>query len=80
MMRFGISFSTIGPYSDVRLLADLAREAEDAGWDGCFVWDHIQVGWLETMADPWIALTAIALATKRVRVGTLVTPLFRRHP
>jgi alkanesulfonate monooxygenase SsuD/methylene tetrahydromethanopterin reductase-like flavin-dependent oxidoreductase (luciferase family) len=80
MMRFGISFSTIGPYSDVRLLADLAREAEDAGWDGCFVWDHIQVGWLETVADPWIALTAIALATKRIRVGTLVTPLFRRHP
>lgn len=79
-MHFGISFTTIDVYSDVRLLADLAREAEDAGWDGCFVWDHIQVGWLDTVADPWVALTAIALATRRIRVGTLVTPLYRRHP
>ena len=79
-MRFGISFTTIDVYSDVRLLADLAREAEDAGWDGCFVWDHIQVGWLDTVADPWMALTAMVLATSRIRVGTLVTPLYRRHP
>ncbi|HEY2107421.1 MAG TPA: LLM class flavin-dependent oxidoreductase [Candidatus Binataceae bacterium] len=79
-MRFGISFTTFDLYSDVRVLADLAREAEDAGWDGCFVWDHIQAGWLDTVADPWVALTAITLATLRIRVGTLVTPLYRRHP
>jgi alkanesulfonate monooxygenase SsuD/methylene tetrahydromethanopterin reductase-like flavin-dependent oxidoreductase (luciferase family) len=79
-MRFGISFTTIGPYSDVRLLADLAGGAEDAGWDGCFVWDHIQAGWPDRVADPWVALTAIVLATRRMRVGTLVTPLYRRHP
>lgn len=79
-MRFGISFTTIDVYSDVRLLAGLAREAEDAGWDGCFLWDHIQVRWLDTVADPWVALTAIVIATRRVRVGTLVTPLYRRHP
>jgi alkanesulfonate monooxygenase SsuD/methylene tetrahydromethanopterin reductase-like flavin-dependent oxidoreductase (luciferase family) len=79
-MRFGVSFSTIGPYSDPRLLAGLAHEAEDAGWDGCFVWDHIQVGWPDTVCDPWVALTAIVLATERMRVGTLVTPVYRRHP
>jgi alkanesulfonate monooxygenase SsuD/methylene tetrahydromethanopterin reductase-like flavin-dependent oxidoreductase (luciferase family) len=79
-MRFGISFSTFGPYSDVRLLAELAREAEDSGWDGCFLWDHIQAGWVEAVADPWLAVTAIILATRRIRVGTLVTPLYRRHP
>jgi len=79
-MRFGISFATSGPYSDPRLLADLAREAEDAQWDGCFLWDHIQVRPPETMADPWVALTAIVLATSRIRVGTLVTPLYRRYP
>jgi alkanesulfonate monooxygenase SsuD/methylene tetrahydromethanopterin reductase-like flavin-dependent oxidoreductase (luciferase family) len=32
------------------------------------------------MADPWIALTAVALATERIRLGTLVTPLPRRRP
>ncbi len=79
-MRFGISFSTFGSYSDIRLLADLAHEVEDAGWDGCFVWDHIQVGWLDAVADPWVALTAMILATSQIRVGTLVTPLYRRHP
>jgi alkanesulfonate monooxygenase SsuD/methylene tetrahydromethanopterin reductase-like flavin-dependent oxidoreductase (luciferase family) len=79
-MRFGISLSTFGAYADPRLLADLAREAEDAGWDGCFVWDHIQFRWLQRVADPWVALTAVVLATKRIRIGTLVTPLYRRHP
>jgi len=79
-MRFGIGFPTFDPYSDPRLLADLAREAEDSAWDGCFVWDHIQAGWLDTVADPWVALTAITLATRRIRIGTLVTPLYRRYP
>jgi alkanesulfonate monooxygenase SsuD/methylene tetrahydromethanopterin reductase-like flavin-dependent oxidoreductase (luciferase family) len=79
-MRFGISFSTFGSYSDVRLLSELAHEAEDSGWDGCFLWDHIQAGWPDRVADPWIALTAIVIATRRIRVGTLVTPLYRRRP
>jgi alkanesulfonate monooxygenase SsuD/methylene tetrahydromethanopterin reductase-like flavin-dependent oxidoreductase (luciferase family) len=79
-MRFGVSLSTFGSYADPRLLADLAREAEDAEWDGCFVWDHIQVGWRDAVADPWVALTAIVLATRRIRVGTLVTPVYRRYP
>ena len=79
-MRFGISLSTIGNYSDPRLLASLAREAEGQGWDGCFVWDHIQARLGDPVADPWIALSAIALATARIRIGTLVTPLYRRRP
>ena len=32
------------------------------------------------VADPWIALTAAALATERVALGALVTPLARRRP
>jgi alkanesulfonate monooxygenase SsuD/methylene tetrahydromethanopterin reductase-like flavin-dependent oxidoreductase (luciferase family) len=79
-MRFGISLSTIGDYSDPALLASLAREAEGRGWDGCFVWDHIQARLGDPVADPWIALSAIAVATARIRIGTLVTPLYRRRP
>jgi alkanesulfonate monooxygenase SsuD/methylene tetrahydromethanopterin reductase-like flavin-dependent oxidoreductase (luciferase family) len=32
------------------------------------------------MCDPWIALGAIALATERVRIGPMVTPIARRRP
>jgi hypothetical protein len=81
-VRFAINLPNIGPYADVLAMADLARVAEDSGWDGLFVWDHVT--WLRSepqpVADPWILLTAIALATTRLRVGTMVTPVARRRP
>jgi len=57
-------------------------EAEKSGWDGFFVLDHIQYSGDESVpiTDPWVALTAIALKTDRVRIGTLVTPVPRRRP
>ncbi len=81
MMRFGVYVPTFGEYG-VAMLAGLAREAEVAGWDGFFIWDHL--GWTpdegQDLADTTVALTAIALATERVRFGALVTPLARRRP
>jgi alkanesulfonate monooxygenase SsuD/methylene tetrahydromethanopterin reductase-like flavin-dependent oxidoreductase (luciferase family) len=79
-MRYGIDVPQFGDYGDPRTLAALAREAEEAGWDGFFIWDHINVNWPARVADPWIALAAIACATTRIRLGALVTPIFRRHP
>jgi alkanesulfonate monooxygenase SsuD/methylene tetrahydromethanopterin reductase-like flavin-dependent oxidoreductase (luciferase family) len=79
-VRFALDFPTSGEYGQPRLLVELAREAENAGWDGCFVWDHLHVGDAEPVADAWIALAAMAAATARIRLGPLVTPLFRRHP
>lgn len=38
-MKFGLDVSTTGEFADPRVLAQLAREAEAAGWDGFFVWD-----------------------------------------
>jgi alkanesulfonate monooxygenase SsuD/methylene tetrahydromethanopterin reductase-like flavin-dependent oxidoreductase (luciferase family) len=67
--------------SDPALVAQLSREAEDAGWDGVFVWDHLAYAApVENIADPWITLAAIACATSRVRIGPMVTPLPRRRP
>src|SRR5205085_8415824 len=78
-MRFALSSQNFGTYGDPRLLAELAREAEAAGWDGFFVWDHLLRG-DAPVADPWISLAAIALSTERLRIGTMVTPLSRRRP
>jgi alkanesulfonate monooxygenase SsuD/methylene tetrahydromethanopterin reductase-like flavin-dependent oxidoreductase (luciferase family) len=79
-VRFAIDLPISGEYSDPRLLLRLAQLAEEAGWDGCFLWDHIHVDGAAPVADPWIALAAIAAGTSRIRIGPLVTPLFRRHP
>jgi alkanesulfonate monooxygenase SsuD/methylene tetrahydromethanopterin reductase-like flavin-dependent oxidoreductase (luciferase family) len=65
---------------DPRTLVELARVAEESGWDGFFLWDHVNysppVG---AVGDAWIALAAIAGATERIRLGPLVTPLSRRR-
>jgi alkanesulfonate monooxygenase SsuD/methylene tetrahydromethanopterin reductase-like flavin-dependent oxidoreductase (luciferase family) len=83
-MRFGVYVPNFGPYGDARALADLAYEAEDAGWDGFFLWDQVSKSTLtptvDAMVDPWIALAAIALRTRAIRMGMLVTPLSRRRP
>jgi alkanesulfonate monooxygenase SsuD/methylene tetrahydromethanopterin reductase-like flavin-dependent oxidoreductase (luciferase family) len=78
-MRYGVTVPNFGACFDPRRLAALARDAEAAGWDGFFLWDHVQFIPTPTV-DPWIALAAVALATERVRLGPLVTPLPRRRP
>lgn len=81
-MQFALNVPNFGCFSDARLLADVAHEAEDNGWDGFFIWDHIggSPEQVQPIADPWIALTAMAMATSRIKFGPMVTPLPRRRP
>ena len=79
-MKYAFDIPQSGAFADPRLLAQLAHEAEEAGWDAFFLWDHIQMGRLDAVADPWIALAAMAMATRRILLGPMVTPLYRRHP
>ena len=79
-MKYGLYLPNFGPFGDARLLAELARDAEHAGWDGFFLWDHVARPGAPAVVDPWIALAAIAVATERIRIGALVTPLARRRP
>ena len=81
-MRFGIHVPNFGDFHDLRATAVLAREAEDAGWDGFFLWDHMQYGksTYHPTVDPWVCLAAIAMQTEHIRLGPLVTPIPRRRP
>jgi alkanesulfonate monooxygenase SsuD/methylene tetrahydromethanopterin reductase-like flavin-dependent oxidoreductase (luciferase family) len=66
--------------ADPRLVAELAVAAEERGWDGFFVWDHIVYrAPVRALADPWVTLAAIACATSRLRIGPMITPLSRRR-
>jgi alkanesulfonate monooxygenase SsuD/methylene tetrahydromethanopterin reductase-like flavin-dependent oxidoreductase (luciferase family) len=80
-MRFAINVPNFGDFADPRVVADLARRAEEAGWDGLFVWDHVthRKELRRHIADPWVLLTAAALATRRIRLGTMITPVARRR-
>jgi len=81
-MKFGISVSNLGIYSDFDELIALAQDAEEADWDGIFPWDHIlhkpRVD--SRVVDPWIALAAIAANTRKILLGPMVTPIARRRP
>jgi len=79
-MNFAIDTPNFGDFADPNLLAQLAHEAEDVGWDGFFLWDHIGAGWPYPVGDPWVQLAAMAMTTKRIKLGTTVTPLPRRRP
>ncbi|MEV8022386.1 LLM class flavin-dependent oxidoreductase [Streptomyces sp. NPDC086554] len=81
-MRFSVNIPNFGDFADPKAVAKVAAAAEQAGWDGLFVWDHVlhrkHAGL--PFGDPWMLLTAAALATSRIRLGTLVTPVARRRP
>ncbi|TXT56001.1 MAG: hypothetical protein BAJATHORv1_30385 [Candidatus Thorarchaeota archaeon] len=82
-MKFGLSVPNFGWSGNIDLFIELACDAEDAGWDGFFLWDHMLVFGNDMhipFIDPWIALSAIACKTTEIRFGPMITPLPRRRP
>lgn len=83
-MRYGLDLPNFGDFADIGLISEVAASAEEAGWEGVFLWDHIGRSTAFPpglpFADVTVALTAIAQATARVRFGPMVTPLPRRRP
>jgi alkanesulfonate monooxygenase SsuD/methylene tetrahydromethanopterin reductase-like flavin-dependent oxidoreductase (luciferase family) len=77
-MKFGLDIPINGPYANVRTLVELAVEAKEAGWDGFFLQDVLYSK--EPVVDPWVALTAIAMQTQRMKLGVFLTPIPRRRP
>lgn len=79
-VRFGLFFPQFEELADPARLAELAVVAEEAGWSGFFLWDHMLARPGMAVCDPWIAMAAIAPVTRELRVGAMVTPLARRRP
>jgi hypothetical protein len=69
-MKYGF----VMPKGDARTAAEWARAAEEAGWDGFFVWEPV---W---GVDAWVCLTAAAMVTTRICLGTMLSPLSRMRP
>lgn len=80
-MRYGLFLPVFGDLAEPAVVARLAAEAEAAGWDGAFVWDHVAYAAPVTdIADPWITMAAMACSTSTIRLGPMITPLPRRRP
>ena len=80
-MRSALFLPLFDDLSEPRVAVEIAVAAEEAGWDGVFVWDHLL--WdapVDRVADPWVVMSAIASATERVLIGPMVTPVPRRRP
>lgn len=79
--RHGLWLPLFDALADPAVVVRLAAEAEEAGWDGFFVWDHL--AWrapVRAVADPWVVLAGAAAVTERITLGPMVTPLARRRP
>jgi len=78
--RCAVGVPTVSTFGDPRMLVELAVAAEEAGWDGFFLWDHLL--WHEPgghVADPTVVISAVAARTERIRFGIMVNLLARRR-
>lgn len=85
-MKFGIQLPHLGPLASGRGTIDLARRAEELGFDSVWVGDHIiyppqfaeRLG--SELYEAVTTLAFVAAATRRIRIGTAVLVLPYRNP
>ena len=70
--RFSVQ---LGPVTDPHLLASEARRAEDLGYGGVSLTDH-----LREQCGPLVGLAAMAAATSKVKITAMVLANDFRHP
>jgi len=69
-MRYGF----VVPFTTEHEFVELARFGEERGWDAVLTWEAL------FGTDAWVLLGATAVATERIRLGTLLTPASRYRP
>ena len=80
-MKHGLFLPPFDGLANAERMSDLAVLAEESGWDGFFVWDHIRYApQVRDIADPYVCLAVMAARTSRITLGPMVTPLIRRRP
>ena len=81
MLKFGVYIPNFKEFGTPDSIVELGVLAEEAGWDGLFLWDHLH--WDNQpwpVVDPWVAMGALAQATSTIRFGPMITPIGRRRP
>ncbi len=80
-MKHGLFLPAFDGLASAERMSDLAVLAEESGWDGFFVWDHIRYApQVRDIADPYVCLAVMAARTSRITLGPMVTPIIRRRP
>src|SRR5512142_3163501 len=78
VLRFGLMYLQAAPFDDI---VERVRRGEDMGFDSLWVADHMTGQYPGLVSfEAWSLLGALAMATSRSRIGTLVTPITFRHP
>lgn len=68
-VRYAVGLPNVGEFGDTRVLVELAVLAEEHGWDGVYLWDHVlyhDPSW--PVANPTVTAAAIAALTNRIRL------------
>jgi alkanesulfonate monooxygenase SsuD/methylene tetrahydromethanopterin reductase-like flavin-dependent oxidoreductase (luciferase family) len=77
MMEFGV---VVGSFYGAKSIMDAAIVAEENELEYFFVTDHYMTPVSNSTADAWVILSAVAALTRRIKIGTCVTPIPFRPP
>jgi alkanesulfonate monooxygenase SsuD/methylene tetrahydromethanopterin reductase-like flavin-dependent oxidoreductase (luciferase family) len=74
-IRWGVQLIVPSRQGALPELLETGRMVEQLGYDAAFIFDHPKIH-----VDPWIALSGLAVATERIRLGSAVNCAGYRHP